>query len=264
MPRMSYNILFFNSLKKNIQKSKLLLKAGFVAFILFFPKFSFGQDSQKDSLSLQKAIDNTLSFYHRFLGNENGLYNGPNYVDYRNTISDGTPFFLSSNLQRGTIIYNGIKYNDVLLLFDILKNKLVTKKNGLSYFMEFINDRVSGFTILDRRFVKLEHDSVNKIETGFYEILFEGAKTTLYKKFFKKMYDDLSTNTVKYYIVDANTYFIKKHNKYYQFFNKRTLLKAYRENRKQVRSFIRKNNIKIGADMDADMIRVAAFNDSLQ
>ena len=94
-------------------RSFLLLKTVFISSSLLFSFNTFGQTAEIDSITYIKGINNAVAFYQQFIDPPTGLYNGSEYVDYANSIKDGTPYFMSTNFNPGSIVYDGVLYENI-------------------------------------------------------------------------------------------------------------------------------------------------------
>ena len=121
------------------------------------------------------AVNNAMINYHQFLKPETGLYNGREYYDYSPTIKDGDPFFLSTKFNTGNIIYDGILYENVPLLYDLVTSDVIITDSNYFYRIKLNGERVSRFSVLQHTFIRLEEDSNSVIKTGFM-ICFTMAK----------------------------------------------------------------------------------------
>src|SRR5205085_4116394 len=99
---------------------------------VFFVSFNnvLSQNTSTDSSSEALQLHNVINLYHALLAPETGLYNGSEYaynVYYPFTINEGHPFFLKKRFDTGAVFYNGILYEKVPLMYDIIKEELLTK-----------------------------------------------------------------------------------------------------------------------------------------
>ena len=83
------------------------------------------QPSGKDSLISDSAYTIALRQYHAFVAPETGLYRGPQYADYDYLIQKGEPFFGPDSIRTGTIWYDGIFYEHIPMLYDLVKGLVV-------------------------------------------------------------------------------------------------------------------------------------------
>ncbi|QEC66111.1 hypothetical protein FRZ67_01875 [Panacibacter ginsenosidivorans] len=240
-----------------------LIRALLANSLLFCISPAHAQYNTTDSLSYLKAKQQAIAFYHTYVKDESGLYNGSQYVVYAQTIQEGIPFFETPEPSKGNVVYTGVLYENVPLLYDILKGQLITLIPSSNYLICLNADKVSNFEILNHKFTRLIKDSGDKtIKTGFYEVLHDG-QTTVYKKQTKTVGEDLSQAKLRNFIVESNTFYIKKTNTFYTVSNKKSLLTILKDRKKEVQEFIKKNKLDIRNDKDNALPKIAAFYDSL-
>jgi hypothetical protein len=234
-----------------------------VNILLFCISITNAQYNASDSFAYQKSKQEAISFYHEYVKNESGLYNGSQYVVYAQTIQEGIPFFEIPEPTKGDVVYGGIQYENVPLLYDILKGQIITLIPASNYLICLNADKVTSFEILNHNFIRLIKDSTDKtIKTGFYEILYDGI-TTVYKKQTKTVGEDLSQAKLRRFIVESNTFYIKKANTFYSITNKKSLLVILKDRKKEVQEFIRKNKLNIHNDKDNALPKIAAYYDEI-
>ena len=240
-------------------------KPFFTALICCFCSMQlFSQQVQEDSIALENAKHYLTKLHNSYIEKESGLYNGRQYVVYAHTISEGTPFLMaSSEMDNGNIAYDGVLYENVPLRYDILKDMIVTRVPSTNYLVQLNNEKIKSFSILNHQYIKLEKDNAeNAPKAGFYEILYNG-KTIAYKKQTKTLGEDLSGSKVRLFIIDATSYYLKKDNKYFIINNKKALLGAFRDQKKAIQSFLKKNKLNFREDKDGVFAKTAAYYDQL-
>ena len=156
-------------------------------------------------------------------------------------------------------------YENVPLLFDIVKEELLTHDPTNNYIMRLNNERVKWFIIWGHTFVRLSHDSADNspMHTGFYDLLYNG-NTSLYKrvsKIFKE--NSASSQGLNKYVVELNEYFIKRDNQYYTVKNKKSLLLIMNNKKKEVVQFIKKNKLKLRKAREYALVKIVAYYDGI-
>lgn len=219
--------------------------------------------AQSDSLPDHLALNNAIRQYHTYLTPEPGLYKGSQYVIYSFQLKEGHPYFDQDQMQTGSVLYNGVLYKNVPLIYDLAKNLLVTNDPNHIYKIALINQEIDSFTIQNHIFIKLK-DSLSSIvpRPGFYQLLYNGRSTVL-KKEKKIVREEVSSGAVVRFIDYSVTYYLKKENTWYTINNKRGLLHAFGDKSPELRKFLRAGGIKFQDDKDNTLIRTAAWYDSL-
>src|SRR5882762_8855848 len=83
------------------------------------------QSAGKDSLVAAAAYASAVQQYHDYLAPETGLFRGSQYVDYAYQLEEGHPFFDQNHLRKGSVLYDGVLYKNISLLYDLVKQVLV-------------------------------------------------------------------------------------------------------------------------------------------
>ena len=81
-----------------------------VKLLLFVGIVTFAQESS-DSSSTSEQVP--IKVYYAAMGEQSPLYNGREYVEYSGTIQVGHPFYNTTEFTKGSIIYEGMLFNDL-------------------------------------------------------------------------------------------------------------------------------------------------------
>jgi len=232
-------------------------------FLLFFLPFIrvIAQSSSDDSLSLVKSINNALTIYYQSAGDQSRLYNGTEYTGYPFSFVEGSPFFLTSQPQRGSIIYDGVEYRDIDLQYDELSGLVILHDEN--HRIQLSNDRISRFTIGNYPFIRIVNDSLNPAipATGFYNILYEGNLTVL-KKEIKSIRQIYSYSQEITRVIDVKmNYYFRKNNEYTVIKSQKELLNFFGDRKKDIQQYIKNNKLSFKKDPDNLLVKVAVYYD---
>jgi hypothetical protein len=232
---------------------------------LFFSVKTFSQDTAEDSIAYASAIKNAKSIYHKALFPEEGLYTGPEYYGYPFRFQDGQPYYYKDQMDTGWIKYEGVLYENVAMRYDLIKDQLVVSQPRNNARICVINDRVARFHLFNTTFIYVKTDTAKAgIASGIYALLYEHNDNVLLKRYRKTITEELSmVEGVLRYITDANSFAIKKGNKYYPVSGKKDVLNVYADKKKQLQQYIRKNNLDFKHDKDNALTKAVAWYDSL-
>jgi hypothetical protein len=238
---------------------------GFLFICIVLSLTTQAQSVARDTSIDGSAYDLALKQYHAYLDPEPNLYRGSQYAEYGFLLKEGHPFFGEDRLRNGTVIYHGILYENVSLLFDEVLDLLVMPDPFKVFKISLINYEVDGFTIEDHSFVRLS-DSLNHSQpgNGFYEQLYKGHISIL-KREKKTIQDDISNPAegVRRLIYAQITYYLKRGNEYYSVNNKSSLLYAMKDKAREARKFMRQNHLNFRKDKENTLVKVAAWSDGL-
>jgi len=221
-----------------------------VLAILSFSTLSHAQSSNKDSLFLKTAIENTLQVYYNNIGDQAAKFNGVQYPGYTVSFADGHPYFKVNALNKGSILYDGVLFKDVDLLYDEVADCVVIQDS--THRIQLVNEKLKSFSILEDRFERVENNEANKtnITTGFYQVLTEG-KVTLYKKETKQIKEKYTNNNELSTLFEITTkYFIKKEGQFFEINNKKSLYTLLEPYSKELNQFTKKEKLNYNRDKD--------------
>jgi hypothetical protein len=222
------------------------------------------QPAARDNTLTDSGYANALTLYHTFLTPESGLYKGSEYADYAHLLRDGHPFYGEDKFKIGTISYHGIRYRDVPILYDIVYDQVVIFDYYRIFKIILTGQQIDRFTIEDHSFIRLT-DSITPgmPKVGFYEELYAG-RITLLKKEAKQIQEDLNNGDHAQRFIEGtdSSYWLRIGNVYYPVNHNKSLLATLKDKKKELRHFIRSNNLSMRKDREITLIKVAAWYDS--
>ena len=98
--------------------------------VFLFPISVLAQPAPEDSSLYQSAFAHTVDVYYRQLGDQSPLYNGRLYSGYGFAFKEGIPYFLSAEFRRESVVYDGIRFDNIPLLYDDLSEAVISKDQG--------------------------------------------------------------------------------------------------------------------------------------
>lgn len=219
--------------------------------------------SQSDSLPDHLALNNAIGQYHAYLTPESGLYRGSQYVIYSFQIKEGHPYFDQDQMQTGSVLYNGVLYKNIPLIYDLVKGLLVINDANKIFRIALINQEIDSFSIQNHIFIKLTDSLTSSVpRPGFYELLYNG-RTVILKKEKKTIREEIAANAVVKSIDYSVTYYLKKENTWYPISNKRGFMRAFRDKSRDLKKFLRAGGLRFQDDKDNTLIKTAVWYDSL-
>ncbi|MCF0167450.1 MAG: hypothetical protein HUJ93_02225, partial [Bacteroidales bacterium] len=149
-------------------------------------------------------------------------------VKYPYMLGSGTPFAYQYDYVRGSILYDKVLYEDVLLNLNSEMGEVSIKINPEYHPTVLETNLVEWFTLGDRRF--------ENIGGTYYEVLSQGNAMTLYKKISKYYSEQIEGQQLKKNFTDINTFFVDSGEGMVQIKNAKAVYKNYPESRKEVKS----------------------------
>ncbi|TCC90159.1 hypothetical protein EZ428_12800 [Pedobacter frigiditerrae] len=223
-------------------------------------KTVFAQTTQvEDAENL--SLENAKRIFITAVKEQSRLFNGPTYYTYGSGV-DGSAIFLDTTFIKGTIFYEGIKYNEVPLMYDLYIDKLVSVVAGSAY--SLISEKVSEFEIANHHFRYLNFEnSANKapFEPGFFEVLYDG-KIRVIAKHNEKL--GFSTKLdIPYYFKPKTVYLLEKDNHFYKFSDDGSLINLLDKNKKEMKKLLQEASVRFKDDPIKVILLIAKYHDSL-
>jgi hypothetical protein len=183
-----------------------------------------------------------------------GVINGPQYkMQFRGASSN--PFFGPGEV-KGIVRYNEEVFY-VTLLYDIYKDEIIVKHvnaSAATWFIQLDKNLVQEFVIDGHMF--------KNFNGRFHDVLFEGDNLLLVSK--RAKLDRARDQIINYF--ENDEFFIVDGTRWNRIANISTFEKILKskEDKKQLRLFVKQNNIKVKKFRDEDLIRVATFVNELR
>jgi hypothetical protein len=219
----------------------------------------------QDSTSSQLSTSNAITFYNKFIGEDAHLYNGSEHAPYDFRIK-GHPYFESNLLHSGFVNYDSVLYQNINMAYDIVRDELTANRYNQNFRVTLVNEKIAYFSILNHYFVRLIQDSINKliITTGFYDQLYNG-KLKLFAKRQKKIIETVTADEGdKLWFEENDLYFILRNNKYFSVKDKNDLFDLFKDRKKDLKKYLRKNKIKFKDDPELAISKSVEYYDQLK
>lgn len=215
------------------------------------------QSSPADTVFLAQAQQVLSKHYTQALANNASLYTGPEYLDYTKIYSkrDGHQYFLSQQQQTGSVLYDGVQYDRVPLLYDTRLDQIITTLPNNPMNVRLNRSLVQNFTYADHYFIYLKPDSASAsiAPTGFYDVIFANDIRLLAHRS-KRMQEHPKKEGVEVEFTETDKFFLQKDNLLYPIQSKQSVLKVLRDKRRELQQFAREQKLSFQKDS-----REAAF-----
>ena len=232
-----------------------------ILIALLLPCTVFGQRASVDSSFREQAIRYAHARYVRSTADQARLYNGAEYVGHLPTIK-GYPY-LDSLWRTGAVTYDGITYQNIRLLYDLVDDVVVVPHIDSVYRMQLQNIKVSRFSIADHQFIRIVRDTAHNVglRTGFYDQLYDGRSKVLAKRV-KTIRTELVQNSIKEEYLSENSFYIGKNGLFYPVKTKRSVLNLFADQKKTLRKYLRENRIKFAKNREAAIVKLTQQYDA--
>jgi hypothetical protein len=241
-----------------------MMKRILSVFIMIFSSVAlFAQDTLVSTDPRKNVFDTAVSIYHHFTDKQSRLYNGTEHI-YYSPAMEGHGYFLDRETHAGSVIYDGVFYNNVQMQYDIIKDYLVILHFDRFFKMNLISDKVKEFSFAGHNFVRMVKDSTNDLPfaTGFYDRLYNGNMILLAKH--QKRIEETVTDRVVQRVVEKTFYYLYNGKNYQPVRSYKSLLGMLKDHSKEVRQYLRKNKIKYRKDREKAITKAVAYYDSLK
>lgn len=233
----------------------------FIVFIVLLA-FSSGVAGQQtpDSSFRQKAVVNLIQSYFSTIGLQAHLYNGPLYEIYPTTFTSGHQYFKTDLFENGSVSYDGLLYNNVLLRLDIIREELVMLHPVSKHDVVLIKEKVDSFSFLGFSFINIKNDSSGMGPVpGFYEQLFSSGEIKFLAKRVKYIQETSSQSGIVSKVHDRNHYFMMRNGIVHRITNKNSLINLLKDKRNEMQGFIKNNNLRFKGNFEGDAIKTLRY-----
>jgi hypothetical protein len=223
------------------------------------------QSSLKDNSISDSAYAFAVRQYHTYVAPEVGLYRGAQYIDYEYTIQKGQPFLGPDiRIHEGSVWYSGIKYDQVHLQYDLVKEQLVIMDPFNAFKISLYMPMVDSFMFGSLRYLRIR-DSLapSTLRSGFSERIYQG-RLVLLKRERKALHENIiiSSDNVRLFIDGSIFYCFLKDGRYHPVNSKRELFDALNDRRRSdIRRVMRKSGLQWPDDKEQLLQLVAAWYD---
>jgi hypothetical protein len=231
----------------------MLLRLFILCCFIFFSK----------TASAQNCLDEI--YHNKLYSGSDDIINGKKWIYEKRYL--GTPLLMENYWPEADILYNGFHYKGIVMNYDVYKNEIIIfhPEKGREKYVVISKDNLSGFSFTDT-LTGRKH---------FYEYVeLSGIRG-------KALYENSSVGKASFYIKPLKTvevrsvergqgefsvfyeYYLDVGKGYTGFRTKSQLIKLFPTHNKELKRFIRKNNIKINNKHPENIITVLNFFDSL-
>ena len=218
-----------------------------ISLLFFLSVFTtFGQDNS--------VLNNYYNWFDDQVGIENtGLFNGLRYKEKYRTQDGNHKFYISSEYKKGNIEYDGQKYYDIEMKYDIYEDQIIVNlptKEGNSI-IQLIDEKIENYNIYNMEFVRVadKNNSTNN-KSGFYETIYQSNKLASYKKYKKVISKHLNSGFVYYKFKERDEYYIYLNDTFYLIDSKKDVIKIFPEFKKEIKDHYKKNERMISSNYD--------------
>jgi hypothetical protein len=229
-----------------------------VLIIILFTRLPLSGSSTTDTESI-----GYLSTQQDTLVDNQILFNGRIWRNLYFMIKDHQ-FLFSKEFLPATVTLNGNTFNDIEVRYDVYSDELLTPTSNVMV-LQLNKEMIDSFTLNFQnkayKFVNITNDSLKGLK-GYVNVLITG-KTSLYVKYRKEIAALAVENKYDLFYPVQKLYFMKD-GVLNLISGKREFLSLLDDYKVQVRSYIKKNRLKISKNNPESFVPVVQFYNSLR
>jgi hypothetical protein len=233
----------------------------FLPALLLFGYAAQAQQTLPQFNSSASAKDTAIEHYYKFTDQRSRLYNGKEFIAYHPAM-EGHAFFTDDQFHKGTVMYDGLKFEDVNIQYDLVRDDLVIQHFDVFFKLVLVPEKVQWFVVNEHKFKRLVKDSLNKIPlaTGYYDFLHEGDIELLVRR--TKRIEETVTDRVTQRIAAKDFFYIHKDGVYHPVRSLKGLLSVLKENSRNIRQELRRQKIKFRKNREKAILTAVKLYDS--
>lgn len=175
----------------------------------------------------------------------------------------GDQFFITNTFMKGYVIFNGTKYTNLDLQFDIANDELILK-SAMHPIIMINKEMVDSFCISDGYskyyVINAGNDTANTLR-GYVNVLYNGP-TTMYVKFSKKV-QPLGADGKNDLFIQEHKIYVSHDGELIPVTGKKALFELFGDRKMQVTNFIKSNKIKVNQKNPFSYVPVLRYYDSM-
>jgi hypothetical protein len=206
----------------------------------------------------QAAVSNALAVYHQFRGVESNLYMGL-AVEQNNLSGNMNPYFGNGEWNSGSVHYEGVRYDHVLLKYNLVRDELVVLNPNTRNAFYLFKPRVESFTLGTRNFVNLRRkDHRSAPDTGYYERLAEGS-ITLLRKHVKSYQEKFGNANIEKRFDEKSSFYAVKDGVYYRLSKVKSLFALTGSLEGQIKDQLKNDRIELKSFTEATLTAITRY-----
>ena len=220
---------------------------------------AFGQTT--DSANYKKSVDYIAATFNKAAGLQSSIYYGVSHDEYNPTIK-GSAYFGSGEWQKGSVIYKGIKLENVTMRLDVVTDELLIQYPDQISAVILDKNYVKQFALAGHNFHKITADSTQDVTvSGYYEKLNDGLAVAYAKR--KKIIQENISREISKEFTDRNSYFIEKGSKWYKVPNENAVLKILNDKKDPMKQYVQNSNINFRENPERAIVAMVVYYNQL-
>ncbi len=225
--------------------------------LLLLLSFFYARGQSLDTVTTKQpeASDSAAKFYFISQRETLAIHNGRVFYGYPGVLDDA--FFPEDGWKNGSVLYDGIWYDSIPIMYDIYKDELLVMHPNYTV-VRLISERVQQFYFDEQTFVRLNADQNKVFKSGFYQRLVEG-NITVFARRYKKIEEKINDNKVERRFIAFNQYYVLKDGNYYAVNKQKTLLQLVKDSRQNILQHLSQQGLKYKRNKEETISQIAGF-----
>jgi hypothetical protein len=229
--------------------------------LLLFATVAKSQTRLADTALYSQAVANATSTFQQALPLAKEIYTGPEHFGYL-PIIEGFAYFGASDWQTGSVLYDGILYENQRLKYDLVADKLVLRRYD-GFAIELRSDKVEQFTLPGHTFIYWDGGAKSTLKPGFYDRLAAGPLTML-ARYTKVIVDRTEDAKLSRSFTNLTSYYAVKDGQVHSIRNWHSVVSLLGAQRTAVQRYLRKQGLKFSNNREATLAAAANFYNNPQ
>lgn len=231
----------------------------FLYVAMWFPVFA--QD-REDSLFVTQVSQKTISSFLNLQKTGGPLYNGEMHDLHPKFKNGGHAFFINDGYTVGTIVYDGFRYENRRIMYDLVRGQLLLLNGDNSGGIVVQPEHVDFFSLHHHNFINIKSGTAPKnIASGYYDLLYHGRIALLARRV-KKVTENV-TQYVEKEVEETVNYYVLKDSVYTRIKSKQDLFKLLNGTQNENQNYIKANNLDFNRNREESFVKLVSFHDSL-
>lgn len=215
-----------------------------------------------DSLFVQQVSQKAISGLLDLQKTNGPLYNGRMHYPHPKFKNGGHALFVNSSYTKGNILYDGLKYNHLSVMYDLVRDQLLLLNTDSTGGIVVQPEHVDFFSLHHHNFINIKPGTAPKnITPGYYDLLYDGRIKLLARRV-KKVTENV-TQYVEREVEETTGYYLFKDSTYTQIKGKQDLMTLLKATQSENESFIKANKLDFNRNREESFFKLVSFYDSL-
>lgn len=215
-----------------------------------------------DSLFVTQVSQKNISSLLNLQKTDGPLYNGEMHYPHPKFKNGGHACFISNNYSKGTIVYDGLTYENMSVMYDLIRDQLLLLNADSSGGIVVQPAHIDFFSIHNHNFINVKPGTASKnIASGYYDLLYDGRITLLARRV--KKVTETVTQYIEKEVEQTVTYYLLKDAVYNQIKGGHDLMKLLKATQNKNQSYIKANKLDFNRNKEESFLKLVSFYDSL-